>query len=74
MIYEVRANFYFASEDEARDFFNDCIVALPKATVIHPCQPNMQFSQAALIQNNHDIAPPEPCEFLSVIDNEPICP
>lgn len=72
MIYEVRAIMFFATEDEADDFFHDCEVALPKATVVNPGQPNQQCSESDLIKCQHDDHPSEPCTLNSHIDNCPV--
>jgi len=74
MIYEVRATMFFDIENEADDFFHDCEVALPKATVVNPDQPNQECSRADLIKCHHDDHPPEPCTLNTHIDNCPITP
>lgn len=71
MIYEVTARFYFDEEDEAVDFFHDCELTLPKATIINPGQENEQPSYADLIICRHDTHPPEPCDLNQHIDNSP---
>jgi len=64
MIYQVRANLYFDDEDEARDFYHDCQVALGKAAVIHPGGLNEEFSLIELIENHHDEHPRAPCDCI----------
>lgn len=71
MIYEVNAKLLFASEDESKDFFRDCELALIKATVINPNEPNMEFSHAERLISNHELNPNEPSVLLEVIHNEP---
>lgn len=71
MIYEVRAVMFFDSENEARDFFHDCEIALPKATVVKPGQPDQQYSWADRLYCGHDKTPPTPCSLLDHIDNQP---
>jgi len=72
MFYEVRATMYFTKEDEARDFYYDCEMALPKASVINPDTPTAQHSRAELIENHHDSEPTNPCLLLEFITNGPI--
>lgn len=74
MLYQVRANLFFASEDEARDFLHDCEVALPKSTVVNPNSQNLEFGSIELIENNHDQDPNQPCEILEAKDNHPTLP
>lgn len=74
MIYEVRATMFFNQEDEADDFFHDCEVALPKATVVNPGQPSQECSTADLIKCRHDDHPPEPCTLNTHVDNCPLIP
>ena len=74
MFYEVRATMFFAIEDEAKDFANDCRNALPKATVIKPGEPDQQCSSWDLLHCNHDQHPNEPCLPLDHEDNCPISP
>lgn len=65
MIYQVRANLYFDSEDEARDFYHDCDLAFAKSTIVHPTEPNAEFSRIELIENHHDESPTAPCLLLA---------
>jgi len=74
MLYEVQATLYLVEEDEGRDFLHDCLVALPKATVIHPGQSNQQCSIAELIDNHHDEDPNAPCIVIEHHDNCPSPP
>lgn len=67
MIYQVRANILFTDQDEARDFFHDCELALDKGTTLNPDSENIEISIVELIANNHDQDPNEPCEILTCI-------
>lgn len=69
MIYEVRATMFFDEEDEARDFFHDCEIALEKAIVVNPDTPNQQCSTADLILCRHDEHPTQPCTEDIHVDN-----
>lgn len=71
MIYQVRANLFFDEEDEAKDFYHDCELALPKGTLINPDQPNLEFSAIELIDNNHDQDPNQPCIIRAFENNFP---
>lgn len=71
MFYQVRANLLFTSEDEAKDFYHDCELALPKAGAINPLQENAEFSLIELIANNHDEAPTKLCTLIKSADNAP---
>lgn len=73
MIYRVVASMLFVDRDEAVDFFHDCEVALPKASVIHPCQDNQEFSMTELQECHHDETPSAPCTSLDEVDNAPVC-
>lgn len=73
MIYEVRARMFFDKEDEAIDFYHDCELALPKATVVNPCQDNQECSGADLIRCRHDQHPNEPCDLNWRMTNCPVC-
>lgn len=74
MIYQVTATMYFDVENEATDFFHDCHIALPKAIVVKPGQPDQQCSVADLLECRHDHTPPDPCSLISHIDNCPLPP
>lgn len=65
MFYEVRAKLLFTEEDEARDFFHDCELALAKTGFINQGQPNEEWSQTELLENHHDQDPNIPCELLA---------
>lgn len=65
MIYEVRADLFFDSEDEARDFYHDCELALAKSHNVNQDQSNMEYSIAELINNRHDEHPGYPCSVIS---------
>lgn len=64
MIYQVRANLFFDVLDEAQDFFNDGIIALPKSIVVHPADPNYERPRLELIKCFHDETPTKPCELI----------
>lgn len=74
MFYQVTMTCYFELEDEARDFYNDGHLALPKATVINPNQPDMEFSIIELLENHHDVDPNLPCVLIEYEDNKPSPP
>lgn len=67
MIYEVRAKLFFDERDEARDFLNDCLTAMPKAVVVHPDEPNQEGCSVELIMCYHDQTPTEPCVSCGTI-------
>lgn len=71
MIYQVTARMFFDSEDETKDFFHDCEIALSKAIVVNPGMPDQECSEAEYIQCHHDNHPPEPCNLNQHIDNCP---
>lgn len=62
MIYQVRANLYFAQKDEATDFAHDCEVAMAKAVVVNPDTPEQEGCSVELIKCYHDETPSKPCE------------
>lgn len=70
MIFQVRANLFFAEEDEARDFFHDCELAWYRAHNVNPGQENAELSIAELIENHHDDDPNSICSVISVIPSE----
>lgn len=65
MIYQVRATFFFDEQDEARDFYHDCLIAFPKTRTINPDQENAEPSHAELLSNNHELVPNEPCSIIT---------
>ncbi|MBA7545727.1 hypothetical protein ES705_38099 [subsurface metagenome] len=71
MIYQVRANLLFSEEDEAKDFYHDCELALAKSRVINPDSENIELSTIELINNNHDQEPNQPCELIATASNQP---
>jgi len=71
MIYQVRANLYFESEDEANDFYHDCELAFAKSTLVNPDSENEESSRIELIENHHDQDPNEPCHVVAFRDNHP---
>ena len=72
MFYQVTATFFFDESDEANDFYHDCAVALPKATVVNPGQPNQECSRVVMLECRHDEHPVQPCEHLQEADNCPL--
>jgi len=74
MIYEVTATLFFNTEDEAKDFYHDCEIALAKAIVVKPDQPDQQCSVIERIGCRHDLSPPEPCVLTEHEDNCPLAP
>ena len=71
MFYQVRANLYFRSEDEAIDFYHDCQLALAKGAVLNPGTPEQECSVIERIHCQHDEQPHEPCYRLDYADNCP---
>jgi len=71
MFKQVRANLYFTTEDEGRDFYHDCQLALAKSSVINPGQPDEEFSHIQLLTNNHDQDPNQFCDLEASADNKP---
>lgn len=71
MFYQVVAIMNFKVEDEAKDFFHDCEVALPKTSIIKPGLPDQETSEAQLNHCNHDLDPPEHCVLVHKISNAP---
>jgi len=65
MIWRVRADIPFESEDEARDFYHDCQLALPKGSVINPGLDTEEAGRILLEKCHHDEQPTEPCELIS---------
>ncbi|MBA7629605.1 hypothetical protein ES703_37105 [subsurface metagenome] len=70
MFYQVRANLLFTTQDEAKDFYHDCELALAKTSVINPQAENIELSVIELINNNHDQEPNQPCELIASADNQ----
>lgn len=65
-------NLAFEEEDEAEDFYHDGQIALPKAKVINPGQPNEERGYILLQKCFHDDQPPSPCETIHL--QEPTAP
>lgn len=74
MFYQVRANLFFHEEDEAIDFYHDCQIALPKASVINPGTPEQECSVIDFIKCYHDEQPHGSCDAISHEDNCPLSP
>lgn len=70
MIYQVTANLFFDTHDEAVDFYHDCEVALPKSTIVNPTSQNAEFSIIQLIHNHHDDDPNQPCDLEASANNQ----
>jgi len=64
MFYRVRADLPFTIEDEATDFYHDCEIALPKASVVNPDALNEERGSILLEKCYHDEDPPRPCEVI----------
>lgn len=64
MFYAVAAIYTFTSHDEARDFFHDCIMALPKTAVIPNIEPYSNCPEIKFHQCFHDELPAKPCLLL----------
>jgi len=71
MIYQVRANLFFDEQDEARDFYHDCELALPKGISVNPGTDYSEVSVIELIENHHDEDPHAPCHLLASETTEP---
>ena len=67
MIYEVKARLFFDEEDEARDFYHDCVVAHLKARDVNPDTEAQEISYAQLIENHHEDDPNHPCHIVNSI-------
>lgn len=64
MFYRVVAILHFTEEDEAKDFYHDCEVALPKAETINPGQVNQEIGTILLSKCHHDEQPVLSCEQI----------
>lgn len=64
MIYTVTARLTFDSEDEARDFYHDCQLALPKSIPVNPDMPNQETSYIEWHRCWHDEGSVTPCELI----------
>lgn len=64
MFYRVWAVLPFRSEDEARDFYHDCEVALAKAETINPGTPDEERGHIMCEHCHHDTQVNEPCELI----------
>ncbi len=69
MFFRVTANICFTEPDEARDFYHDCEVALPKGAVINPGQINEEKSRILLHQCFHDLDPSLECQIIDQDSN-----
>lgn len=61
MFYRVTMDLAFTEEDEARDFFHDGEIALPKASIINPGSETEERGYIRLQKCYHDQDPNEPC-------------
>lgn len=67
MIYRVTTIFLFTVPDEARDFFHDCEVALPRTVTINEGKANEEHSIATLEECFHNEPVLKPCIVLQEI-------
>lgn len=61
MIYEVRARLFYDHEDTADHVIDLLQVAMQRAIIVHPDEPNQQGSSIELIKCYHDETPTKPC-------------
>lgn len=71
MIYQVRANLFFDKEDEARDFYHDCELALAKSRTLNPNKRNTELGVIELIENHHEDDPHSECSYLDFATTYP---
>lgn len=64
MFYVVKAIYTFTNQDEAKDFFHDCQVALPKTTPIPSVEPYTDPCPLTYHACFHDEDPLQPCVLL----------
>lgn len=64
MFWRVHADLAFTVEDEANDFYHDCEVALPKASIINPDERNEERGTILLEKCFHDLNPSIPCHTI----------
>lgn len=65
MLHRVTANFFFDIDDEARDFYHDCTIALAKAITINPDLPQEAHSTCDWEECHHDQPDPTRCVILA---------
>lgn len=65
MFWKVTAQLAFDTEDEARDFYHDAQLALPKAITINPGVENQESGFIQLEECFHDVDPLQPCVDLA---------
>lgn len=66
MYYRVRASIAFTDQDEARDFYHDCQLALAKGVTINQGDPNFEPSAILLEECHHEESPLSPCILLTM--------
>jgi len=71
MFYDVHATLHFTDPDEAVDFYHDCQLALPKASVVNPDTDEQECSFIERLDNHHDLHPHQPCIRTHFQDNCP---
>lgn len=64
MFWKVEATLNFKEQDEASDFYNDCLKAYGKSDTINPNNPNEEAGHIILHACYHDKTPTIPCEVL----------
>lgn len=65
MIYRVTAHLAFIDEDEARDFYHDCAIAITKSITLNPGQPNEERGHIYRETCHHDQYTTAPCEITA---------
>lgn len=65
MFYRVIAILPFTIEDEGRDFYHDCELALAKAVTINPGLLTEEKGRITLELCGHDQSPAKPCEVIN---------
>jgi len=65
MFYRVTMQLAFFKQDEAKDFYHDGEVAMPKSKVINPGQPNEEKGYIRLEKCYHDQDPVLACQILA---------
>ncbi|MBA7629680.1 hypothetical protein ES703_37183 [subsurface metagenome] len=64
MFYRVHADLAFRTEDEAKDFFHDCQLAILKAFTINPGTGNTEHGRISWELCLHEDDPNEPCRLV----------
>jgi len=71
MIYELRINIYVEFQHVLEDVLDKLDDLKPQMKVIKPGQPDQQCSTIEVMENHHDMTPPDPCSQISHWDNCP---